>query len=260
MLTPPARGTQQGGGSQLLDRAVLLLDLIADGAPEGATLKALAERSGLNTATCHRILNTLVGHRLLARDDSRKRYRLGAKMFVYGARAARGPGLVSRCEMALTRLRKRSGETTHLMARHNHDSICLDRRDGECVVQTLTGSIGGSVPLGAGPGSIAMLAFLDVEEQEFILRANAPRFAGFRDLPMEKVRRLIDQTRQRGYAVDIGELIPGIAGLAVPIFDEAKVPVASLGFTFLCAKIVPGFVEAYAAMLKAEINLIETRG
>lgn len=251
--------TTSANGSQLLDRAALLLDLIADGAPEGMTLKDLVQQSGLNTATCHRILNTLVGHRLLARDDKRKRYRLGAKMFIYGARAARGPGLISRCEISLTRLRKKTGETTHLMARHNHDSLCLDRRDGECVVQTLTGSIGGSVPLGAGPGSIAMLAFLDREEQDFILRANEPRFAAFRDLPVEKVERLIGETKARGYAVDIGELIPGIAGVAVPILDEAGVPVASLGFTFLCAKIVPGFVETYAALLRAEIELIESR-
>lgn len=251
--------TSTAGGSQLLDRAALLLDLIADGNLEGATLKELVERSGLNTATCHRILNTLVGHRLLARDDKRRRYRLGSKMFIYGARAARGPGLISRCEMSLSRLRKKTGETTHLMARHNHDSLCLDRRDGECVVQTLTGSIGGSVPLGAGPGSIAMLAFLDREEQEFILRANEPRFAGFRDLTTDKVSRLIEETRGRGYAVDIGELIPGIAGVAMPILDEAGVPVASLGFTFLCAKIVPGFVDNYAALLRAEIDLIENR-
>lgn len=246
-------------GSQLLDRAALLLDLIADGATDGMTLKELVLQSGLNTATCHRILNTLVGHRLLARDDKRKRYRLGAKMFIYGARAARGPGLISRCEISLARLRKKTGETTHLMARHNHDSICLDRRDGECVVQTLTGSIGGSVPLGAGPGSIAMLAYLDREEQDFILRANESRFSAFRDLPAEKVQRLIGETRARGYAVDIGELIPGIAGVAMPILDEAGVPVASLGFTFLCAKIVPGFVETYATLLRAEIDLIESR-
>lgn len=247
------------GGTQLLDRAAALLDLIADGSPEGATLKELVELSGLNTATCHRILNTLVGHRLLARDDKRKRYRLGTKMFVYGARAARGPGLISRCEISLARLRKKTGETTHLMARHNHDSICLDRRDGECVVQTLTGCIGGSVPLGVGPGSVSMLAFLDHEEQDYVVRANAVRLTSFRDLPVEKVWRLMAETRERGYAVDIGELIPGIAGVAMPIMNENDVPVASLGFTFLCAKIVPGLVETYAGLLRSEIDIIETR-
>ena len=244
------------GGAQLLDRAVVLLDLVAGSDPEGVTLKDLTDRSGLNSATCHRILNTLVGHKLLARDNKKRRYRLGARMTIYGARAARGPGLISQCEAALIRLRRRTGDTTHLMARMSHDSVCLDRRDGECVVPTLTGSIGGSVPLGVGPGSVSMLAFLEADEQDFIIRANANRYTGYRDLPVDKVHRLIDETRERGYAADIGELIPGIAGVAMPIMKAGETPIASLGFTLLCAKITPGVIEHYAALLREEIDVI----
>lgn len=252
-----AKSTQSSsGGAQLLDRAVALLDLVADGGVQGVTLKELTNRSGLNTATCHRILNTLVGHKLLARDDRKRCYRLGARMAIYGARAARGPGIISRCEMALTRIRRRTGDTIHLMARLNHDSVCLDRRDGECVVPTLTGSIGGSVPLGVGPGSIAMLAFLEEDEQEFIIRANIERYAAYRDLTADKVRRLIAETRERGYAIDVGELIPGIAGVSVPIFSDGTTPNASLGFTLLSAKLEPGTLEQYAMLLKDEISAI----
>lgn len=239
-----------------MDRAVILLDLVADGGVQGVTLKDLTARSQLNTATCHRILNTLVGHKLLARDDKKRCYRLGARMAIYGARAARGPGIISRCEVALTRIRRRTGDTIHLMARLNHDSVCLDRRDGECVVPTLTGSIGGSVPLGVGPGSIAMLAFLDEDEQEFIIRANIERYAAYRDLTADKVRRLIAETRDRGYAIDVGELIPGIAGVSVPIFSDGVAPNASLGFTLLTAKLMQGTLEQYAMILKEEITAI----
>lgn len=243
-------------GAQLLDRAVILLDLVADGGVNGITLKELTVRSGLNTATCHRILNTLVGHKLLARDDRKRCYRLGARMAIYGARAARGPGIISRCEAALTRIRRRTGDTIHLMVRQNHDSVCLDRRDGECVVPTLTGSVGGAVALGVGPGSIAMLAYLDEDEQEFIIRANAERYTAYRDLNPDKVRKLIADTRERGYAVDMGELIPGIAGVSVPIFTDGTKASASLGFTLLCAKVMPGVLHQYALILKEEIALI----
>jgi DNA-binding IclR family transcriptional regulator len=244
------------GGAQLLDRAIILLDLVADGGVEGLSLKELTACSGLNTATCHRILNTLVGHKLLARDDKKRRYRLGARMAIYGVRAARGPGIISRCEVALTRLRRHTGDTTHLMARFNHDSVCLDRRDGECIVPTLTGSIGGFVPLGVGPGSIAMLAFLDEDEQDYTIRANLHRYAPYRDLTEDKVRLLIADTRRRGYAVDVGELIPGIAGIGMPIMTQGEKPSAALSFTLLCAKLAPGVIEHYASLLKQEIDAI----
>lgn len=247
------KSATSSGGAQLLDRAVLLIDLIANGKVEGVSLKELVELSDLNTATCHRILNTLVGHKILARDDKRRSYRLGARMAVYGARAARGPGLVSRCETALARLRRQTGDTIHLMARFNHDSVCLDRRDGECIVPTLTGTIGGSVPIGVGPGSISMLAFLDEDEQDFIIRANMRRYAPYKNLTREKIQDLIVGTRERGFAIDDGELIPGIAGVAMPIMQDGETPTASLGFTLLCAKMTPGMFDHYAALLRQEI-------
>lgn len=248
--------TAPSSGAQLLDRAVILLDLVADHGVKGISLKELVAISGLNTATCHRILNTLVGHKLLARDDKKRIYRLGARMAIYGARAANGPGLISSCEIALVRLRRYTGDTTHLMARLNHDSVCLDRRDGECIVPTLTGAIGGSVPIGVGPGSIAMLAFLDKDEQDFIIRANMKRYEAYRDLTPEKIYRLLEQTRARGYAIDNGELIPGIAGVAMPIMTDGEHPGASLGFTLLCAKLTPGLIEHYADLLRKEISEI----
>ncbi len=248
--------TAPTGGTQLLDRAVQLLDLVADGGNDGLTLKKLTELSGLNNATCHRILNTLVGHKLLARDDKKRCYRLGARMSIYGARAARGPGLISRCEIALTRLRRRTGDTVHLMARFNHDSVCLDRRDGECVVPTLTGMIGGSVPLGVGPGSIAMLSYLDEDEQDFIIRANLERYSGYKGLTADRIRELIEETRERGYALDNEELIKGIVGISVPIFTDGVTAGASIGFTILGAKLAPNSLTEYARILKDEVTAI----
>ena len=162
-------------GVQLLDRAVMLLDLVADAGSEGTTLKALGELSGLNKVTCHRILNSLVEHQMLQKIQGDKCYRLGTKLLVYGAKAARGPGLRRQFQPVLERLRQQTGETVMLMARDRDDSVCIDRYDSEYQMQTLTGSIGGAVPLGLGPGSLAILAFLDVEQQQEIMQRNRPR-------------------------------------------------------------------------------------
>jgi len=244
-------------GTQLLDRAVALLDVVADGGSDGLSLKEIAERSGLNTATAHRILTSLVGHRLLSRPAGGRRYRLGTKLMVFGAKAAVGPGLRSQCQPALQRLRRRTGEMVAVMARHNHDSVCIDRRDGDTVVQTLTGAIGGSVPLGVASGSMAMLAFMPEDEREFILKANGQRYGAYSGLTVERVRETIAEVRETGYALDPGEFLVGIAGIAVPIVAMETGPVASLGLTFLTAKLTPELVAAYAALLREEVELIE---
>jgi DNA-binding IclR family transcriptional regulator len=101
-----------------------------------------------------------------------------------------------------------------------------------------------------------MLAFLDEDEQDYIIRANLGRYASYRNLTEDKVRQLIADTRHRGYAVDVGELIPGIAGVGLPIMKPGEKPGAALSFTLLCAKLRPGVLEHYGALLKEEIDAI----
>ncbi|MFM0302199.1 IclR family transcriptional regulator [Paraburkholderia sediminicola] len=244
-------------GAQLIDRTVLILDLVANSRGEGVTLKDLCEWTGLNKATCHRILSSLVGHALLSKADKGRRYRLGTKLLVYGAKAANGPGLRSQFQPALQRLRDATGETAVLMARDQDDSVCIDRRDGECLVQTLTGSIGGSVPLGVGPGSLAMLSFFDEPERIAVVERNVTRFSAYAALNETRVKELVMETAAQGYALDRGELIVGVSGISVPIAAVESGPLASLGLTFLAARLTPQLIEEYVGLLRAEVERIQ---
>ena len=243
-------------GVQLLDRAVMLLDLVADAGSEGATLKMLVELSGLNKVTCHRILNSLVEHQMLQKVQGDKCYRLGTKLLVYGAKAARGPGLRRQFQTALERLRQQTGETVMLMARDRDDSVCIDRYDSEYQMQTLTGSVGGAVPLGLGPGSLAILAFLEPELQHEIVARNHARLKEWPQLTAEALQRKLEQTATQGFAVDPGELIPGIAGIAVPIHVPGAGVVGSLGMTFLSPRLNAEVQQRYVALLKEEVAAI----
>ncbi|MFH8135481.1 IclR family transcriptional regulator [Pantoea osteomyelitidis] len=244
-------------GVQLLDRAVMLLDLVADAGSEGATLKTLCELSGLNKVTCHRILNSLVEHQLLHKIHGDKHYRLGTKLLVFGAKAARGPGLRRQFQPALERLRQQTGETVMLMARDRDDSVCIDRYDSEYQMQTLTGSVGGAVPLGLGPGSLAILSFLEPEQQQAILARNRARLDSWSMLTPERLDSWIAATLQQGYAIDSGELIPGIAGIAVPVRVAGAGVVGSLGLTFLSPRLNAEVCARYVALLQEEVAGIE---
>src|SRR5690606_26035331 len=50
---------------QSIDRAIALLDAVADGGPHGTTLGSLAETSGLAPSTARTILASLVAHGLV---------------------------------------------------------------------------------------------------------------------------------------------------------------------------------------------------
>ena len=49
---------------------------------------------------------------------------------------------------------------------------------------------------------------------------------------LSALRRLLADTRQRGYAVEDGEVTPGLASVAVAVADHNQHPVAAVAVTY----------------------------
>ena len=169
--------TEQATGTQLLDRTVSVIKLLGTFGEKGARMSEIAESLGLKTSTAHRIVTALERHGLIEREHATKRYRLGLALFALGATAADGTGLRKLCRPALLRLAGETGDTVFLMARSGLNVVCVDRQEGSYVLDSLTGHIGGQIPMGVGPASQAILAFLPEDEADAIIEANAPLYA-----------------------------------------------------------------------------------
>src|SRR3954464_12324244 len=138
-------------GTQLLDRAVAILNHLGEVGRDGARVSDIAEAFGLNMSTAHRIITGLERHRYIERDEATKRYRLGLALFALGAKAADGTGLRKLCRPALMRIASETGDTVFLMARSGLNVVCVDRQEGTYVLDSLTGHVGGQIPMGVGP-------------------------------------------------------------------------------------------------------------
>ncbi len=204
-------------GTQLLDRAVVILNHLGEAGRTGLRVAEVAEVFGLNLSTAHRIIAGLERHRYVERDPETKRYRLGLALFALGAKAADTTGLRRVCHPALMRIAWHTGDTVFLMARNGFNTVCVDRQEGTYVIDSLTGSIGGQIPLGVGPASQVILAGMPEREANVVLEVNAPHYARYRGLSPAAVRDQLPKIRTQGYAVDHGELVEGISALAVPV-------------------------------------------
>ena len=138
-------------GTQLLDRAVAILKFLGDTGESGARISEITEHVKLTGPTGHRIIAALERHGLIERESATKRYRLGMSLFALGALAADGTGLRKVCRPALLRLASKSGDTVFLMARSGFNAVCVDRQEGTYIIDSLTGHVGGQIPLGVGP-------------------------------------------------------------------------------------------------------------
>src|ERR1700712_4008167 len=89
MPARPPMGRDKGG-IQALDRAFLILDIIADAGGE-AKLTEIAATAGLNVSTCHHLISTLHNWGYVARGARSRSYTLGSRILHLSAACLR-PG------------------------------------------------------------------------------------------------------------------------------------------------------------------------
>ena len=114
------------GGAQTVDRALGLLRLIAAGPAEGLRLSDMAAQAGLDPATAHRLMTSLVRNGFADQAAATRRYTLGLKVYSLAAAASNRHDPVAVARAALLRLSGATGDTATLCLRSGLDLVCVD--------------------------------------------------------------------------------------------------------------------------------------
>jgi DNA-binding IclR family transcriptional regulator len=250
-----------------LKRAIELLQALSELGP--SRISDLARHLGYTQATTHRLLQQLAEGDLVSQSPADKRYALGLGLATMATHAVEHVGhggdgtggLKALCRPVLARLGAALGESIFLFVRSGFDAVCLDRWEGQFPIRTLTGDVGGRVPLGGGQGAMAILAHLAPNECEEILRYNVPRLMGMGTLDGVHLRAEIARTRKQGYSAEDTGVIAGVAAVAVPVWDAAGHVVAALSVATLSTRlsgerlsVVLDLLKKEAALLSPQIN------
>jgi DNA-binding IclR family transcriptional regulator len=246
-------------GVGAVSRMFALLRCLGDGADEGERVTRLAQQVGLSQPTTHRLLRNLMDEGMVEQDQRSKRYRLSIEFFALAAKAGRAGNLRDVVRPSMLRLGASLGDSLFLLARSGFDAICLDRSEGPYPIRTFTGDIGGRVALGVGQGSLAILAFLPEEERDTVIRYNLPRLKDFHLYDEVFLRSEVENVRRQGYAARNTGALPGMAGLAVPIFDREGRSVAALSVATIADRLGADRLPTVVELLKREAALISAR-
>jgi DNA-binding IclR family transcriptional regulator len=245
--------------STSLNKAVNLMKALSRGPAEGMRLKELAQNVGLNQPSAHRLLKSLIAESLVEQLPGGKLYRLSLEFFSMAAQARRRDGILEIARPALLRLSATLNDTIFLLVRSNFDAVCLDRVEGPFPIRSFTGDIGGKVPLGIGQGSIAILAFLPEQERDAIIQFNMPRILDRSQIDEVDLRIKIEEVRRLGAAHINFDMIAGMAGLGVPIFDNKGSAVAALSIGTLADRLTDARRGTMTDLLKSEAATISAK-
>lgn len=217
--------------------------------PEPLRLADIAAGADVSAPTCLRILETLIEEGFVKRDPAHpKRYLLGDQALLLGMAMQARDHVRDRARPALVRLAALSGDTVLLSTRHGLESVCVDREFGSFPIRANYLDVGSRRPLGAGAGSLALLASLPPEECETVIELIRPRLAErYPRISPQRLREEVQRSRENGYAVLLDVVVEQMGGVAVPVFGADGRATAAISIAALSERItsrLPMLVKA----------------
>ena len=243
-------------GTQSIERALTLMREIAAHNRTGSRLLDLANRTGLQRPTVHRMLKCLTLENMVQQDPESHRYYLGPMVFELGLTAAPRFNLREVCHPAMTRIAEATGDTVFLTQRSGFDAVCVDRQEGTFPIKTFTLEIGMRRPLGVGTGSLAILSALSEDEVRRVVTANTPRLPEYGLSPTSLVAQ-VKRAQKLGYAVREVPTLAGVRSIGHALHNQNGVAFAALSVSTISSRMNEKRVTELASMLKGEARLVE---
>jgi DNA-binding IclR family transcriptional regulator len=200
-------------------RILRVLDQFAVMSERSLGVSELSVALGMTKNMVFRALNTLCEDGLVVRD-SRGRYVLGYRVFDLCPVGLEVPDIRTLCAPYLRQVHDLTGETVMTSIAVGANSVVVDGVEGRGPLLNRV-THGRPIPLHAGPGSRAILAFRsDAEINDYIatqspLKAVTPTTI----VDASALWREIRLVRKRGYALGYRDNLSGVTGVAFPVFD-----------------------------------------
>jgi DNA-binding IclR family transcriptional regulator len=196
--------------------------------PHGAGVTQIAREVTLPPSTTHRLLSTLVGLGFAGVEPETRRYYLGLKVFELSSQVSFAKGLSELALPIMKKLAEATGESIFMGVRDDTDIVCIERVVSRNLVQ-VDAPIGNRVPLHRLAQGKAILAYLPEPEREEILgRASLEPGTQKTIVDPQELHQVLDETRERGWAIADEENEKGVRAIAVPLMNGHNVPVAAI--------------------------------
>lgn len=201
--------------------------------PSPMTMNELMEITGFDRSTTQRMSHTLVQLGYLERGPGGKGYTPGKKILQRSFDYMRSVPLLERATPLIAEMQRETNERVELSLLADLYLIFALRRQTKR--QTFSSTLAGrQLPLVQTAGGRAMMAHMSDEEIEDVLTRSAdippstvPNTPKTNNDP-DRIRALVYQARQDGYAMAIEESLLGELNAAAAILDHRHRPVAAI--------------------------------
>jgi IclR family transcriptional regulator, KDG regulon repressor len=213
-----------------IDSAGQVLALFTSEEPEhGVTEVAVA--IGVSKSKAHALLASLSSVGLLRRTD-RSRYRIGWRVLSLNRVLAETTDFYRQARPVMQTLERKFGEMIQLSVLDDEKVVCIHRLNGTSPVQVDASAIQPRLSPHASAAGKVMLASLPAALRDVAIgRQDLARLTPRTITDPITLDAELDRVRRRGFAIERGETIAEISGVAAPIRTPGPVVLAAISIT-----------------------------
>jgi DNA-binding IclR family transcriptional regulator len=207
-----------------VDQAIRVMLCLADGGSNPKSLTDICREVGIHRSKAFSILNTLQEHGFVKKNPNRKGYILGPGLLTLAGRLLANLSLPRVVESILYDLAKKAGATVALGVISDDETFVAQYEGAPGM--GISSPIGYVTPITYGAHGKAIAAFLPEDELEELLKKKNLYFYGTPE-KYDKARLLVELAicRSAGFAMELGDIKPGVNAIAVSILDQNSKPV-----------------------------------
>lgn len=215
---------------QSVAKAIELLNCLAD-AKRPLSLQEISLRTGWAKSTVHGLLSTMREFSIVEQSVMDGKYKLGIRLFELGNIVSSTWDIIVAAKPHLQNIALQTGESVHIAMIDKGEILYLDYIDAGSSLRVVAPA-GTRLPVHCSAMGKAIISFLPEYDALKILQTSGLKaFTPHTIVSMDAMREEMRTTRERGYAIENGEVRVGMRSVAAPIFDASKKPAYSIGVT-----------------------------
>lgn len=209
------------------------------------TLTEIANRISLAKSTTTRMLATLEQNGFIIKNGQTLKYKLGPRLHYLGYVAGKSIQIREIAYPIMQELRNETKETVNLYLLEGLYRVCVEQCESLLPLRHLV-PIGKKLPLWAGAGGKALLAYQDQEFQEQVFSMVDSE---------ERLRRLKSELpviREEGCVSSQEDRETGLSAVSAPIFNVDGKVSACLSISGLTQRFTPEVVSRFKVILRQQ--------
>jgi DNA-binding IclR family transcriptional regulator len=255
-MTTSTTSADPSGGSQSVDRAITVLEIIAR---EGsASVSEVATEVGVHRSTISRLLTVLDGRGLVEPAPGRGRYRLGSGILRLASAVGTRLEVTVQGAPIAADLATTIGETVNIAVVQGSSVINVHQSEGTGAI-TANNWVGRPTPLHATSSGKVLLAWLPANAVETLLESDLTAFTPTTITDFRELEADLTRARRNGYAVTVGELETGLNAIAAPVRGVGGRVIAALSASGPAYRLPPLMLDRHAATVIAAADRLAAR-